>query len=109
VTISVLPAPPSSRGPGIAKAYPALHCDVRATPRELKAEAIRLHLLTGMSKRELWKRYEGGSRGWSTIQRYLDAGYPKVTPPRRFVQWLSLLVDERTSRARAREFEVASR
>jgi hypothetical protein len=60
-----------------------------------------------MSKRECWRAYEGGSRGWTTIQRYLDAAYPKSTPPPRFVRWLKLKADCAALSSLAREFEAA--
>jgi hypothetical protein len=68
-----------------------------------------LQPLTGMSKRELWRAYDGGARGWTTIQRYFDAGYPKSCPPARFVRWLKLRADAAVLCALASEFEVASR
>jgi hypothetical protein len=92
--------------PGLARACPPIS-EGRATPRELKAEAIRLQPLTGMSKRECWRAYQGGSRGWTTIQRYLDAEYPKSTPPACFVQWLKLRADIAALGSLAREFEAA--
>lgn len=76
---------------------------------KLKAEAIRLQPLTGMSKRECWKNYEGGTRGWTTIQRYFDADYPKSYPTPRFVQWLRLRAQMATIESAAREFEVGVR
>jgi hypothetical protein len=98
VTASVLP------GPGIAKAYPALSA---TDGPSLKREAIRLQPLTGMSKRECWKQYEGGTRGWTTIQRYFDANYPKSYPTTRFVQWLKLRADRRQLEILSSEFEAA--
>jgi hypothetical protein len=74
---------------------------------ERKAEAIRLQPMTGMSKRECHRVYEDGTRAWTTIQRYFDAGYPKSCPPMRFVQWLQLRADIAVRQAAAREFEAA--
>jgi hypothetical protein len=79
------------------------------TGAELKAEAIRLQPMTGMSKRECWKNYEGGTRGWTTIQRYFDADYPKSYPTPRFVQWLRLRAQIASIATLSREFEVASK
>lgn len=100
----------SSLHPGLARALPSLRTapDVPSGP-ELKAEAIRLQPLTGMSKRECWKNYEGGTRGWTTIQRYLDPDYPKSYPTPRFVQWLRLRAQMVSLTTAAAEFEAASR
>ncbi len=95
--------------PGIARALPSLpHLASRVpAPTELKAEAIRLLPLTGMSMRDCWRMYEAGAWSWSTIQRYFDAGYPKVCPRPRFVQWLKLRADMNALTVNAREFEAA--
>lgn len=102
---SIVPAP---SGPGLARALPSVGLSAQTGPA-LKAEAIRLQPLTGMSKRECWKNYEGGTRGWTTIQRYFDADYPKSYPTPRFVQWLRLRAQMATIESAAREFEVGVR
>ncbi len=96
-------------GPGIARALPSLPHLAASVPTatELKAEAIRLLPLTGLSMRDCWRTYEGGAWSWSTIQRYFDAGYPKVCPKPRFVQWLKLRADMNALTVNAREFEAA--
>lgn len=98
--------------PGLARALPSFATTTASavpTGSELKAEAIRLQPMTGMSKRECWKNYEGGSRGWTTIQRYFDAEYPKSYPTPRFVQWLRLRAQMASIATLSREFEVASK
>lgn len=105
---STIPAPPSSRpGPGIARAYSPLS-DIHATPRQLKAEAIRLRPLTGMRKRETARVYKAGcseedKREWETIRGWLDPRAKDRTPPRRFVQFLNEKAEAVAAEARALE------
>jgi hypothetical protein len=113
--LSTLPPRPMSSssvpGPGLARALPSVFAGgVPAdslTPAQCKAEAIRLLPKTGLSMRDCWRTYEGGAWSWSTIQRYFDAGYPKVCPKPRFVQWLKLRADIYATTINAREFEAA--
>lgn len=85
--LSTVP-PPSSR-PGIAKAY-LRGCEERATPRELKAEAIRLFPHCGLGKRELARKLD---RSKSAVQYWLDPKALDRTPPPSFVRFLKLHVE----------------
>jgi hypothetical protein len=82
--------PPPSDRPGLARAYPRSDSYDRATPRELKAEAIRLRELTGLGKRETARLYD---RPWETVRGWLDPRALDRTPPIDFVRWLLLRVE----------------
>jgi hypothetical protein len=105
--------PPSSR-PGLAKAYglPSFthqgDCYDRATPRELKAEAIRLFPLCGLGKREAARKFK---RSKSAVQYWLDPDARDRTPPVSFVRFLRNEVDylESNRAYKARLAEVLAR
>lgn len=87
--LSTLP-PPSTRGPGLSRSLPRTDCYDRATPRELKAEAIRLFPLCGLGKRELARKLD---RSKSAVQYWLDPKALDRTPPASFVRFLKLNVE----------------
>jgi hypothetical protein len=96
-------------GPGIARALPRLPlCEGRAssviTPRDLKAEAIRLQPLTGLSKRSCAAKY---GMAWSTVYRWFNPRSMDDTPHPRFVQWLKLHADIRAAQQAAVSLQVA--
>ena len=106
--LSSLPPPPSSRGPGLVRALHRGDCYDRATPRELKAEAIRLRELTGMGKRETARAYRKETKddegtAWETVRGYLDPRALDRTPPVRFVRWLKHKADAAASERLALE------
>jgi hypothetical protein len=91
---STWPAPPPSsrpsQGKGLVRALPRGDCYDRATPRELKAEAIRLFPLCGLGKRECARKFD---RSKSAVQYWLDANAKDRTPPVAFVRFLKLHVE----------------
>ena len=94
-------------GPGLARALPALHlvsASRAPTPRELKAEAIRLQPLTGLSKRKCAAKY---GMAWSTVYRWFNPRSMDDTPHPRFVQWLALHVDIRSAQLAEVSLRVA--
>jgi hypothetical protein len=104
--------PPPSR-PGLAKAHglPSFgsgDCYVRATPRQLKAEAIRLFPLSGLGKREAARKFK---RSKSAVQYWLDPDARDRTPPVSFVRFLRNEVDylESNRAYKARLAEVLGR
>lgn len=99
--LSSLPPPPSR--PGIARAYPR-ECYSHATPRELKAEAIRLFPLCGLGKRECARKFD---RSKSAIHYWLDPDAKDRTPPVSFVRFLKLHVE--MTRLQAQLAEVVGR
>lgn len=92
MSASILP------GPGIAKALPRVSTSRAMSPRELKAESIRLLPMTGLGKRECARMF---GRGWSTVKGWLNPLAQDRTPPERFVRWLALRADARASLAAA--------
>jgi hypothetical protein len=86
--LSTLPPPPSR--PGLSRSLPRSDSYDRATPRELKAEAIRLFPHCGLGKRELARKLE---RSKSAVQYWLDPKALDRTPPVSFVRFLKLHVE----------------
>lgn len=87
--LSSLPPPPS-RCPGLSRSLPRTDSYSRATPRELKAEAIRLFPHCGLGKRELARKLD---RSKSAVQYWLDPKALDRTPPASFVRFLKLHVE----------------
>lgn len=89
----------SSLHPGIARALPSAIV-APVTPREMKAEAIRLYPLTGLGKRECAREY---GQAWSTVKSWLNPLAQDRTPPSRFVRFLELHAQARQALRQARE------
>lgn len=105
--MSVSVVPPSGT-PGLAKAYPA-DCTSGASPNELKRLAIEFAPRTGLSKREIVKRWDKLHKcGRTTVRAYLDPRALDRCPPKRFVQMLVNLADWRSLEL-AEVGEVASK
>jgi transposase-like protein len=91
---STWPAPPPSSRPGpglgVVRALPRGDSYDRATPRELKAEAIRLFKLCRIGKRELARRV---GRSKSAVQYWLDENAKDRTPKAPFVRFLAMQLE----------------
>jgi hypothetical protein len=83
---------------------PRTYCEPRATPCELKNEAIELQTRSGLGKRQCARLFR---RSWSCVKGWLNPLAQDRTPPERFVRWLRLRVEANESLTRAdRELEA---
>jgi hypothetical protein len=98
----------SSLHPGIAKALPSLSASGMPepqTPREWKAEGIRLQPLTGISKRKCARLYK---MSWSAVYRWFNPRCLDDTPHPRFVRWLKVEADRRAFEFKSAELLAGS-